>query len=319
MAQSAHREELAAGLPALQDRAVGAILDATAHLLGMEVVFVGALTEGAFTFARIRGQAEDPDWAELTEGSSWPRTDSMCDRLLAGAPPRTHDAAGEPMYADVPARLRLGITSYVGVPVRSGSGQVIGTLCGIDRRPVPVDDEGFAVLSDLADALSAHLADAAMRGVVIRRTPQGWRVAQSEEEDLSTAMTLADLLTPELTPPGRPPAGPEEADRSELDRLRTAVDQLEHALAARVVIEQAIGVLAERQHVTARAAFEKLRAVARRTGRKVFALSQEVVASATEPGRPLPAELGPPAGTGTAPMARPVPRPPRPGPGPGRP
>ena len=67
--------------------------------------------------------------------------------------------------------------------------------------------------------------------------------------------------------------------------------QLEHALAARVLVEQAIGVLAERQHTTPRAAFDRLRKASRSRGRKVHDLAREVVASVTDHGVPLPPEL----------------------------
>ena len=70
-----------------------------------------------------------------------------------------------------------------------------------------------------------------------------------------------------------------------------SVKQLEHALAARVVVEQAIGVLTERQHSSPRQAFERLRKVARSRGRKVHDLSREIVMSATDPAVPLPPEL----------------------------
>ena len=70
------------------------------------------------------------------------------------------------------------------------------------------------------------------------------------------AMVLADLLTGDMTPVGRPQRPHQTED--EVDRLRVAVSQLEHALAARVTIEQAIGVIAERQHLAPRAAFERL-------------------------------------------------------------
>ena len=70
-----------------------------------------------------------------------------------------------------------------------------------------------------------------------------------------------------------------------------SVKQLEHALAARVVVEQAIGVLTERQRSSPRQAFERLRKVARSRGRKVHDLSREIVMSATDPAVPLPPEL----------------------------
>jgi AmiR/NasT family two-component response regulator len=56
-------------------------------------------------------------------------------------------------------------------------------------------------------------------------------------------------------------------------------------------VEQAIGVLTERQHSSPRDAFERLRKVARSRGRKVHDLAKEVVMSATDPSVPLPPEL----------------------------
>ncbi|GAB3207828.1 ANTAR domain-containing protein [Marinactinospora thermotolerans] len=128
----------------------------------------------------------------------------------------------------------------------------------------------------------------------IRRTPTGWRVHSGEElPDLLGAMVLADLLYaeegPRLSPPPAPPKAAVQA--SETERLRVTVAQLEHALGTRVVIEQAIGVLAERHRLSPRVAFERLRQAARSRGRKVADLAREVVASSADPLIPLPAEL----------------------------
>ena len=54
-------------------------------------------------------------------------------------------------------------------------------------------------------------------------------------------------------------------------------DQLKHALDARVVIEQAKGVLVARDGVDPRRAFEELRAQARRSRRKVSDVAAEIV------------------------------------------
>jgi hypothetical protein len=59
--------------------------------------------------------------------------------------------------------------------------------------------------------------------------------------------------------------------------LERTVAQLEHALAARVSTERAIGVLAERHGTSARVAFETLRKEARSTGRPVAELAREVL------------------------------------------
>jgi len=242
----------------LHHPAVDAALATAAGLVGMEVVFVAGLTDDEFAFARVRGQIPGVD-----EGRRLPRSDSFCHRMLAGAPPATADAGNDPAYADAPARSAFGITSYVGVPVRGHDGAVVGTLCGVDRESITVREEVIP----------------------------GWQVGTDTDDDLLAAMVLADLLTGEAAPLGRPPRS-EDSD-SEVDRLRIAVSQLEHALAARVTVEQAIGVIAERQHLAPRTAFERLRKAARSRGKKVHDVARMVVASVNDPTVPLPPELAP--------------------------
>jgi hypothetical protein len=108
--------------------------------------------------------------------------------------------------------------------------------------------------------------------VVVRRSGQGWQVGPEETADLTSAMVLADLLAADLGAPvvplGAPPAGPpamsqraqgadgvqgaQGVEADEAARLAVTVAQLEHALSARVRVEQAIGVLAERHRLRPR-------------------------------------------------------------------
>jgi hypothetical protein len=146
-------------------------------------------------------------------------------------------------------------------------------------------------------------------GVVVRRSGQGWQVGDQETADLTSAMVLADLLAADLGSPAPPPAGAagpapgpvSEADEpDEAARLAVTVAQLTRALAARVRVEQAIGVLAERHRLRPRQAFDLLRNVARSGGRKVLDIAETVVDSASNPLLPLPEELArkqPPART----------------------
>jgi hypothetical protein len=145
----------------------------------------------------------------------------------------------------------------------------------------------------------AAVDEVPFNAIVIHRTSDGWRVESgcpgeldSFADDLCEAMVLADLLAPELRPGPRPPRPSGSLDETE--QLRLAIRQLEHALAARVRIEQAIGVLAERWRTTPREAFERMRRVARSLGRKVHDLGGDVVASVTDPSVVLPADLIPP-------------------------
>jgi hypothetical protein len=133
---------------------------------------------------------------------------------------------------------------------------------------------------------------------VARRTATGWRVGDEEVSDLTSAMVLADLLAAELPTQAMPtlagPPGAAGGDPPDPRRLEKTVAQLEHALTARVRVEQAIGVLAERHRLRPRQAFELLRSVARARGRRVLEMATEVVDSATNPLLRIPEELAKP-------------------------
>jgi hypothetical protein len=173
--------------------------------------------------------------------------------------------------------------------------------------------------------------------VLVVRTAHGWTVLGTDPGNswveatgavfggapalsLVEAMSLADLVAAELgvTPePDRqarraartgssPEAGGPDSDPrdEEIAALRRTVGQLEHALAARVSIERAIGVLAERHDTTPREAFEELRRRARSQGRPAHELATEVLEQL--PGR----HAGLPAAAAVAPLlAAPEPRP----------
>jgi hypothetical protein len=167
--------------------------------------------------------------------------------------------------------------------------------------------------------------------VIVRKAERGWVVGDENVSDLTSAMVLADLFAAdqvddsnttvmeavdEKGAPRRPsrataPAprandsGPQRipavsgaagiADKSgeagEAARLAVTVAQLEHALAARVRVEQAIGVLAERHRLRPREAFDLLRKASRARGARVTELAQDVVASTSNPLLRLPDEL----------------------------
>ena len=155
--------------------------------------------------------------------------------------------------------------------------------------------------------------------VVVRKADHGWVVGGENVSDLTSAMVLADLFAadhaasddtsvleavdnnseprqraPRPHMPGRHSAGPADNKRPDADeaqRLAVTVSQLEHALASRVRVEQAIGVLAERHRLRPREAFDLLRGAARSRGRRVTEIAQDVVASAANPLLRLPEEL----------------------------
>jgi hypothetical protein len=184
----------------------------------------------------------------------------------------------------------LGSMADPGAPE---GGQVNGSFAAMTPADAPIVEA------------SASAAPTGGEEAVVRRTRDGWRVGDDELPDLTCAMVLADLLAAELptaiqpavSAEGSQPAARQARAHRELPmeeeahRLRTTVGQLEHALTARIRIEQAIGVLAERHRIRPRQAFEQLRSAARNRGRRVIDIASDVVASATNPLLQLPEEL----------------------------
>lgn len=130
--------------------------------------------------------------------------------------------------------------------------------------------------------------------VSLSRTPSGWRVVSPagtyDVDGLVEGLSLADLIAEEfgaLAEPDRrtrrsargaaEAAGAADPLDARIAALERTVAQLEHALAARVATERAIGVLAERFGTQPRAAFETLRRDARSQGRPVADLAREVL------------------------------------------
>jgi len=180
------------------------------------------------------------------------------------------------------------------------------------------------------------------RGWTVLGTDPGseWSVAAGEGDALTLveAMSLADLVAAELgvapeptrearraarattptvpLPEDGPTAEVPDPRDAEIVDLQRTVGQLEHALAARVSIERAIGVLAERHATTPREAFEELRRRARSQGRPAQALAAEVLdglaARPAVPGHRTPPRATPePETLPAAPSPRRVQRSPR--------
>jgi GAF domain-containing protein len=100
----------------------------------------------------------------------------------------------------------------------------------------------------------------------VRRPDRPW-LAQEVESLVTYACVVATLVRA----------------AAEAERTTQIIEQLEHALHHRVVIEQAKGILMEREQLDPAGAFDRLRKAARARRRRVSEVAAEVVA-----GDPLP-------------------------------
>jgi hypothetical protein len=216
----------------------------------------------------------------------------MSKRARRASAAKTSDSAGAIGGTEVSPGGRAATAADAATGPVAGSTTASTAACSTVTSGTVVSGTVISGTGDNGTPVAAFVPDDA----VVRRTKDGWRVGSDDLPDLTCAMILADLLAAENGMPQAPAAKPESqpATSGETGRLRTTVGQLEHALATRIRVEQAIGVLAERHRIKPRQAFEQLREAARSRGRKVIDIAGDVVASATNPLLQLPDELSRP-------------------------
>ena len=95
---------------------------------------------------------------------------------------------------------------------------------------------------------------------IYRRTSHDW-----DDAEMEVAQVLANMASGYVLNSGR------------LDQARTLSQQLQHALDSRIIVEQAKGILAERNQISPADAFERIRKHARATNTRVHDLAQQIV------------------------------------------
>ena len=157
------------------------------------------------------GRADNDDWVVLAaedhgygvkEGDVFRWTESFCSRMVREEGPRVAPRVAEvPAYADLPFTRQVPIGAYVGVPLVDGDGRLFGTLCGLNRQPMPaslVEEQPMVevlagmlsglISAELHTTALARLAETArvdaltdpLTGLANRR---GWELALAAEEE----------------------------------------------------------------------------------------------------------------------------------------
>ena len=145
-------------------------------------------------------------WRALAPpGTAFSWRSSLCRRMVAGhAPPVAPDVRAEPAYAEVVGNGagRLGaVQSYVGVPMTSRDGGLLGTLCAVSGtrqdehlvellEPVRLIARMLSTVLDGEQAVRARAAEAAAAYALAERDAltglrnrRGWESALAHEDD----------------------------------------------------------------------------------------------------------------------------------------
>ncbi|MBV7394221.1 GAF domain-containing protein [Mameliella sediminis] len=87
-----------------------------------------------------------------------PISHSFCQYVVSSEKPLiVPDAEQDPVLCSNGAVQDLKVRAYLGVPIRSPDGHVLGSFCVIDERPREWTDDDLAQLSDIAEMIESDL------------------------------------------------------------------------------------------------------------------------------------------------------------------
>ena len=165
------------------------LLEALAKLAGLEctylTVFDWARREQEVRYVHRAGDVE------IAEGSRLPLPDGVSLEILLGV---TRSPAQMPgTHPDSQAAKRLGLRTYVSVPVVLPKHELFGMVCGASRRPHPVGEPVVSVMESFAQIVADHMSRARVAAAEER--------AERAEEQLRArglflAMAEHELKTP---------------------------------------------------------------------------------------------------------------------------
>ena len=129
-------------------------------MLGTPFALIDVLLGDAQIF--LAGVGPVPDW--IREAGGTPLEWAFCRPLVRDRVARAvTDLADDPLFRDNPLVVIEGVRAYAGAPLISYTGQVLGGLCGLDRRPHVFGPGVLPRLQELADEAVDRLEANALR------------------------------------------------------------------------------------------------------------------------------------------------------------
>ena len=133
-----------------------ALLACLRSIVPMRLWMVGRLAANAWTVL----QADDLQ-DKVRPGDTFPWPDTLCVRVLEHyGCCFAEDTAADPILAEAPVRMSMQIGAYIGYPILSWRGELLGTVCAIDPAPQarfsPQERLMVATISRTISTLVAH-------------------------------------------------------------------------------------------------------------------------------------------------------------------
>jgi signal transduction histidine kinase len=160
-----------------------------ARLIGVPVTFLSLVDEHRDFYKSCYGIPEP--LGSIRQVAS----PSICEyAVMSSAPLVLNDVAAIPVLRDIPQVTAYGVRAYLGIPLITDTGEVIGSFCAVDTEPRAWTPRDVEVLTELAQSAlrEIQLRAAADRSGRLAATAQ--RSVRAREEVL--AVVAHDLRTP---------------------------------------------------------------------------------------------------------------------------
>ena len=123
-----------------------------ARILGVPIAFLSLVDDKRQFFKSAVGLE-----GALASSRETPLSHSFCKyAVCSGQPLIVQDAHTHPLVHDNPAVEEFGVVAYAGVPIEL-SGEHVGVLCAVDRKPRMWTEQDLHTLRTLAAALKAEI------------------------------------------------------------------------------------------------------------------------------------------------------------------
>ena len=133
-----------------------------ARLLDAPVALVSLVDSSRQFFKSAQGLPEP--WATKRET---PLSHSFCQYVIrTGDALVVEDAPEHPVVCTNLAVTELGVAAYLGVPLTTPEGQVLGSLCAIDSKPRAWTGDDISTMRDVAEIV---MREVALRREIVRR------------------------------------------------------------------------------------------------------------------------------------------------------
>ena len=154
-----------------------------AKLTGAPVAFVSLLDTDRDFYKSAYGLGEPLATTRQLSGRSF------CHYpLVSGEALILEDVTQLPVFQDVPTVKSLGIRAYAGIPLRTESGEVLGSFCAVDFKPKQWTEQDVEVIVELAHS--------AMREIRLRMALQD---ARALNQQLLAQIQKVDALNQALS------------------------------------------------------------------------------------------------------------------------